>query len=433
MNIEKIVDNRLGIYYGWVIVGVTLVSFAFWFGIRTSFSVFYVALLEEFGWDRADSAGVQSAALICYTLLSPAVGVLIDRFGPRRVMIPGILLLAAGLLLCFFIETLGQFYLFFGIIAGSGNTCIGVISYSVILAHWFEKKRGMASGIAASGIGIGTFTLVPMCQHFISALGWRMTFVLLGALVLMIVFPLNAVFLRHKPRELGLFIDGRSGGGAADDTDPGGEALVRPAADWTIRRALGSVHFWALLAFPFLSASGLFIILVHNVTFLVDHGVDKMAAAYMFAMAAVFSTLSRIFWGWLSDRSGREITFTTGAFFLCLGAGSLLMYDAAGTDGFVYTFFIFFGMGWGVLAPMFMAVAADLFKGRAFGLIFGFVEACIGAAGALGSWAAGLIFDITRSYRMAFTTAIAGFILSCIFVWIAAPRKADRIRNRLVV
>jgi sugar phosphate permease len=114
---------------------------AFWMGIRTSFSVFYVALLEDFPWNRGASAGVQSMALITYTFMAPLVGGLIDRFGPRRVIAPGILILAVGLMLCSKIEILTQFYIFYGVIVGAGISCIGIVSYSSILAHWFEKIK----------------------------------------------------------------------------------------------------------------------------------------------------------------------------------------------------------------------------------------------------------------------------------------------------
>ena len=445
MNIAQKVDNRTGFYYGWIMVAVSMVSLGFWFGIRTSFSVFYVTLLEEFAWDRGDSAGVQSMAMISYTILSPVVGTLIDRFGPRRIILPGILLLSTGLLLCATVERLSQFYLYYGVIAGSGNTCIGVISYSVILAYWFEKRRGLASGVAASGIGVGTFCMVPLSQYFISTLGWRITFVAIGALVLIVLFPLNAFFLRHKPRELGLCIDGLTDRGltdrglndmglngrmTTDETDTESDEGRQSDTDWTIRSALSSFHFWAVLAFPFFSAMGLFIILVHNVKFLVDQGIDKMTAAYMFAMAAVFSTIFRIFWGWLSDHIRREIIFSTGIVFLCLGAGSLVFIETTGIKAFVYPFFIFFGMGWGVMAPMFMAVATDLFKGKTFGLIYGIVEGGIGAAGALGAWISGFIFDKGQSYQPAFKLAIAGFLLSAVFIWLAAPRNAAAIRAK---
>jgi MFS family permease len=138
----KRIDGSSSFYYGWIIVAVALISMAFWLGIRSSFSVFYVALLEEFPWNRGSSAGVQSMALLTYTILAPLVGGLIDRFGPRRVVVPGILLLALGLVLCSTVDTLTQFYLLYGVVMGSGITCIGIVTYSAILAHWFEKKTG---------------------------------------------------------------------------------------------------------------------------------------------------------------------------------------------------------------------------------------------------------------------------------------------------
>ncbi len=211
MPIKQLGTKSQGIYYGWIIVAVGLVSMAFWTGIRSSFSIFYVALLEDFPWSRGESAGVQSLALISYTILAPLVGGLIDRFGPRRVIVPGILVLSSGLILCGSIETLTQFYIFYGVVAGAGITCIAIVSYSAILAHWFEKKRGLASGIAVSGMGLGTFLLVPLSQHFISLWGFRLSFVLLGILVLIVLLPLNGIFLRHKPQELGLYPDGLDG------------------------------------------------------------------------------------------------------------------------------------------------------------------------------------------------------------------------------
>ncbi len=415
-----------GIYYGWIIVAVALVSMAFWLGIRSSFSVFYVALLEDFRWTRAGSAGVQSIALITYTLLAPLVGGLIDRFGPRRVVVPGILILAFGLMLCSSIKTLSQFYLFYGVVMGSGITCIGIITYSAILAHWFEKKRGLASGIAVSGMGLGTFLLVPMSQGFISMVGWQMTFIITGALVLIILLPANAFFLRHKPCEVGQYPDGLKLPQAPSTTPNSTNSINETATDWTLKKAVSSKRFWTLMLFPFLSIVGIYIILVHNVRFLVDQGVDKMAAALIFAMVGVVSSIFRIFWGWLSDRIGRETTFTMGILCACMGVSSLLLFESSGFKPFTYGFSLFFGIGWGVTAPMFMSVSADLFKGKIFGLIYGFVEAGIGTAGAIGAWVAGFIFDQTRSYRMAFILAIVVLLVSCIFIWLAAPRRFRR-------
>jgi len=416
-------------YYGWTIVAVALVSMTFWFGIRSSFSVFYVTLLEEFPWNRAGSAGVQSVALIIYTLMAPLVGGLIDRFGPRRVIVPGILVLASGLIACSHIESLTQFYLLYGVVMGAGITCIGIVSYSAILAHWFEKKRGLASGIAVSGMGLGTFLLVPMSQQFINWWGWRMTFAITGGLVLVFLVPANAIFLRHKPEEFGQYPDGTNPGEIHQDSHPQNKSSAHQNSDWTLRTAMNTMRFWALIIFPFLGFIGFFIILVHNVGFLVDQGVTKMTAAFIFALVGILSSIFRIFWGWLSDHIGRELTYTLGIICACLGAGSLLLFEITGSGILIYSYAIFFGMGWGVTAPMFMAVAADLFKGRIFGLIFGFLEAGIGIAGAFGAWIAGFIFDKTQSYQLAFILVIVTSLLSCLFCWFAAPRKYRGVIN----
>jgi len=428
MSIANKIAASSKFYYGWIIVAVALISMAFWLGIRSSFSVFYVALLDEFPWSRAGSAGVQSMALITYTFMAPLVGALIDRFGPRRVIAPGILILAVGLMLCSRIETLTQFYIFYGVVVGTGISCIGIVSYSAILAHWFEKKRGLASGIAVSGMGLGTFLLVPMSQSFISMWGWRMTFIITGCLVFIILVPATALFLRHKPQELGQHPDGSNPSDSNNKNHSQDQPNNKQDNDWTLRKAVYTLRFWALILFPFFGFIGVFIIVVHQVKFLVDQGIDKMTAAYILAMVGIVSSIFRIFWGWLSDRISRELTYTMGIVCGCLGAGSLLLFEIHGSAFFTYSFFVLFGVGWGVTAPMFMAVAADLFKGRIFGLIYGFVEAGIGIAGAFGAWVAGFIFDKTQSYQAAFVLVIVAFLLSGIFVWLAAPRKYRGVR-----
>ena len=424
MPIKQLGTKSQGIYYGWMIVAVGLVSMAFWYGIRSSFSIFYVALLEDFPWSRGESAGVQSLSLITYTILAPLVGGLIDRFGPRRVIVPGILVLSSGLILCGSIETLTQFYIFYGVVAGAGITCIAIVSYSAILAHWFEKKRGLASGIAVSGMGLGTFLMVPLSQHFISLWGFQFSFVLLGILVVIVLLPLNGIFLRHKPQELGLYPDGLDVPISSPNVESRKENSINMKTfDWTLRRAIKTRRFWALVLFPFFAFIGLFIVHVHNVKFLVDQGIDKMTAAYIYAMVGVVSTVFRIFWGWLSDRIWREITYSLGTICICLGIGSLLLMEITGQNAFSYPFFIFFGMGWGVTAPLFMSIAADLFKGKGFGLIYGIVEGGIGVAGAIGAWSAGFIFDRTHSYQWAFIIGIIVVIISGLLSWVAAPRK----------
>jgi len=424
MRAKNWISDPWGIYYGWIIVAVALISMAFWFGIRSSFSVFYVALLEDFAWSRGETAGVQSMALITYTILAPLVGGLIDRFGPRRIVVTGILVLASGLVLCAFVKTLIQFYLYYGVVMAAGVTCISIVSYSPILANWFEKKRGLASGIAVSGIGVGTFSLVPLSQYFIELWGWRITFAALGGLAFVILLPLVSIFLRHRPEELGLMPDGLKGEVRRNKGVLGSMESERPQMDWTFKKVLGVKSFWALLGLIFFAMMGVFIVIVHHVKFLVDMGIDKMTVAMLFGLIGIISSGFRIFWGWLSDRIGRELAYTMGMICICIGVCSLLLIEPVGARILIYAFFIFFGIGWGVTAPMFIAAAADLFQGRIFGFIYGIMEGGVGIGAAFGAWVPGYIFDRTHSYQWGFALALAAFVLSGLLMWVVAPKKA---------
>lgn len=263
-----------------------MVSMAFWFGFRTMFSVYLVTLVNEFGWGRGETAGAQSIAMICYILSAPLVGGLVDRFGPRRVIVPGVILLAAGMALSGSIHRLLEFYIYFGLMAGVGVTFISLAAYTAVIPHWFEKRRGTASGIAASGMGLGILVFVPLSQGLISSWGWRSSFLILGIATAVILLPLNGLLLRHKPSDMGYAgPDGR----ISTDPDPvknDGMELVssRPAFDWGVADAMKTLNFWSLMAFPMFSMVSVYIVSVHFVGFLIVHGVDKMVAASTFAL-----------------------------------------------------------------------------------------------------------------------------------------------------
>ncbi len=415
-------STRPPVFYGWIIVGLAFVSTGVWSSMRTTFSVLYVALLEEFRWSRAGGAGVQSLAFVVYTVTAPAVGALIDRFGPRRVILPGIVLLSAGLCLSARLQSLAQFYVFYGVIGALGVTAVSIVAYSALLAHWFERRRGTASGIAVSGMGLVTFILVPLTQHVIDAAGWRTAFLVLGVLVFLLLFPVSAIFLRHKPQDMGLLPDG----GALLAGQKTGLRIIDDGwakTDWTLARASREGRFWALLTFSFLVIVPVYMLVIHVAQFLVDCGFTRLTAAMLIGLVGVVASGFRILWGSLSDAVGREKTFTAGAWCLAAAALCLFLLRDAHAPLPAYLFVLFFGAGWGVTAPTFMSVSADLFQGRNFGLIYGVTEAVIGLGSAIGPWLAGLIFDWNGSYRLAFLVAAGLSVLSSGIVWLAAPRK----------
>ncbi len=424
-------DPHKHFYYGWLIVGLSMISMAFWFGTRTTFSIFFVALIDHFHWGRAEAAGAQSIAMMVYMVMAPIIGTLVDRIGPRKVIVPGILLTGLGFLLCTQIRTLFQFYLFFGVIVGIGVTCLSIAPFTVILAHWFERKRGTANGMAGVGIGLGIFILVPLIQYLISARGWQFAFFILSLLTLAIPLPLNAIFLKHRPQEMGLLTDGDPPApsdkkGIGDSKDKEGPRGFLHYGEKEFSEIIKTSQFWYAILYPSFTTLGVYIIIVHHVRYLVDLGVDKIWAASLFAIVGILSAGFRLFWGWFSDRVGREITFTMGGICFSSGILFLLLFQYAHSYTLLYLFALFFGAGWGVSAPMFMSITADLYKGKHFGLIYGMLEGMIGLGSALGAWIAGYIFDQTENYFWAFMIAMILNLFSILLVWLAAPRKSRR-------
>jgi MFS family permease len=418
-------------YYGWVIVGLAMISMSFWFGIRTTFSVFFVALIDDFHWSRAEAAGAQSIAMLVYMIMAPIIGILVDRIGPRKTILPGIFLTGLGFLLCTQIESLFQFYLFFGVVVGIGVTCLSIAPFTVLLAHWFEHRRGTANGLASMGIGTGVLFFVPFIQYLISLKGWQFAYLIFGLLILLIPLPLNAFFLRHTPKEMELFPDGKSSKGM-EETDlkkVSETGMIHSSStreEMAFQSILKSPRFWSLLLFPSLVSFGAYFIIVHHVKYLTDLGVDRSWAASLFAGIGALSGGFRFFWGWFSDRRGREIAFTLGMICLTLGVLFLLLFETIRARPILYLFAAFFGSGWGATAPLFMSISADLYKGRNFGWVYGTLEGVLGIGAALGAYVGGVIFDRTGSYFWAFILILIFNLISIPLVWVVAPRKFRR-------
>jgi MFS family permease len=416
------------LYYGWVIVGLAMISMSFWFGIRTTFSVFFVALIDHFHWSRAEAAGAQSIAMLVYMIMAPIIGTLVDRIGPRKTILPGIFLTGLGFLLCTQIESLLQFYVFFGAIVGIGVTCLSIAPNTVLLAHWFEHRRGTANGLASMGIGTGVLFFVPLMQYLISIKGWQFAYLIFGLLILMIPLPLNAFFLRHTPKELGLLPDGETLKRIEETdlkkvTETGMVCSPFTRDEMSYQEILKAPRFWGLLLFPSLVSFGAYFIIVHHVKYLTDFGVDKMWAASLFAGIGALSSGFRFFWGWFSDRRGREIAFTLGMICFTLGILFLLLFETFRVTPILYLFAACFGSGWGATAPLFMSIAADLYKGRNFGWIYGTLEGVLGIGAALGAYVGGTVFDRTGSYFWGFILIMIFNLISIPLVWFVAPRK----------
>jgi MFS family permease len=416
-------------YYGWIIVAVAFVTLGIAFGVWYSFSVFFLAIIKELGWSRAAASSIFSVFVLSQALMGLLTGYMQDRFGPRKVIPLGTLLLALSLILTSQARELWHFYLAYGALAGAGTGLLGFSSHSAFIPKWFERKRGLAIGIAMSGIGFGMLFLVPLVERFISLFGWRNTYLFLAGLVVFLVGPLNLIFSRKSPADLNLQPDGDALPGSTIQAKP---AMVMHLADpkwaeveWTLKKAMATKRFWFLTIGFFFGSLVYQSILMHSVSALVDAGLTRKAAAYYFGLLGLLGSVGKILFGYLSDRFSREGVNNLAGWVTALGIACLI---AVGWSAGPWPLFfaLLFGLGYGAAAPLFPSVSADIFFGRSFGLIFSVI--CIGGGmgGSLGSFILGWMRDLTGGYGLAFILTLAGMFFSCLFIWLAAPSKVRR-------
>ena len=322
---------------------------------------------------------------------------------------------------------LGQMapYLLFGFLMPVGSAFSGWPLLGPTLTNWFARRRGMVIGLAQVGGGL-SFTYGMFVEFVIAQVGWRHTYFVIAGIVIAVLVPLYLFFYRYHPGSKGLKPYGADNrwldieAGAAEE--PG---------DWTLRKALRTYQLWFMLASQSLYwGVGTYLVLGHQVKFAEDVGYSSTFAASVFALFGIFTVAGQLSAG-LSDWIGREKTVTL-AVILALGAlTALLSVRDTSQPWLLYLYAICFGYGAGLCAPTIYAGLADIFHGRNFGVLSGLLLTGFGIGGIIGPWLGGYIYDVTGSYTNAFLFAIACFGLSCITFWIAAPRKAEKLRAQL--
>ena len=422
-------DRNKGSYHRWVIVGASFVTLGLTYSIWYSFSVFFVALLKEFGWSRSTGAGAFSILAAIAGPMGLVAGIMMDRLGPTRVIVLGSVFLGAGLGLSCLIQTWWQWYLFFGFITGMGIGCTGWICNTTVVQNWFKEQRGLAMGIISSGIGVGILVWVPLVQHGIDLVGWRTTFGIMAVSIPLAIGSM-AIFVmkRTPPRDTAPSVPGELP--PTNSTDPCVVDQEWASRAWTLREAMRTEPFWFLAAAYCLGNIVAQSILAHQVAFFVDRGLKPILASYLVGMVGLVSIGGKILWAALSDRIGREVTYGWGSACAVLGVLSLIAFQVFGMPFLPYAYALFFGLGYAVTASVPPVITADLFEGRTYGSIFGALMVLTGFGGAFGAWFAGFVYDRFQSYLWAFVLVIACVLLMLYSVWKAAPRKIRRVPGK---
>ena len=420
---------RLPFFYGWLLVAVAFVTMAVGVNARTAFSLLFPAILDEFGWPRGVTAGAFSFGFLMSALVTPTIGRVIDRRGPRLVIEAGVAMMAAGLLLAPLVRQPWQLYLTLGALVGGGVNCLAYTGQSLYLTRWFVRRRGLALSIAFSGVGIGSVTVLPWQQSLIAGAGWRTACWALGLLVLGLLAPLN-LLLRRRPEDMGLLADGDGAQRAAIARGP---TIVDPrwaAIDWTLARAVRTRRFWWLALGYFGGLFTWYLVQVHQTKYLVEIGFGAAEAGWALGLVSLVAVPGQIALGHLSDKIGREWVWTIGNLGFVLCCLALIGLRSTLSTPLLFAMIVTQGtLGYSLTSVM-GAIPAEIFEGRHYGSIFGTVMLAAIVGGAVGPFLAGALHDWTGSYAPAFWIAIGCSATSAAAIWLAAPGKVRAVAGR---
>jgi sugar phosphate permease len=378
------------IFYGWWIVGICLMALAVSFGIGFySIGVFFNPLMEEFGWNRTQVSAIVTVYWGVIAFASPWVGRFLDTYGPTRTMFVGMMGSALFLSLLSLTRSLSHFYAMYALLAVS-HISLSSIPYGYLISRWFRRKRGTAMGITTAGISLGGVIITPLANALITAFGWRMAYLLLGACTLGTMLPL-LFFVREGPEQMGLLPDGEKADNFRED--PPSEPI------WTAGEALRTPLFWMASLGLFLVYGTVFGTLSHQVPFLRDMGISSARAATLFSITAAVALVGKLIIGYLMDKLPPRTVVSSCFLLQALGLVILLF-----TKGpfLLWAFVLIFGFSMGGTATLRPLIVTWLFGLGSYGAIFGAMQVFQALGSSLFPLAGGIIFDATGSYQWAF-------------------------------
>ena len=420
-------------YYGWIIVAVSFFTVFFVLGTRSCFGLFYTAILAEYGWGRAETAGAFSLMMVFHACMAPFTGILIDRFGPRKLFPMGAVIVGIGLAASSLISEIWHLYLCFGVITAMGTNMQSYAPHMSLIPRWFIRKRGLASGMVLSGLGPGTMLLALLIGFIIDREGWRYAYIVLSAIIFCVVVPMNALFQRNGPEEVGQTIEGAHPNlnDQYVSTDKNHRKHnERPIAQeiWTFQAAARTKAFWYLIVVGFAQGIMINTVMVHLAPHTVDLGFSRMLAASVVGVVGLLGSLGTILFGMLSDRVGRESGYFLVSFGASIGFLLLILTNYYPSEWLLHTFVIIYGVCQGGIVSIVAAATGDLFhSGNALGRIISTQAVSFGLGSATGAYLGGSFFDRSGSYTMAFIIVLFFIWIGAFSLWAAAPHKAKMI------
>jgi len=359
----------------WVVVWATFVCLAVIFGVSYSFAAFFENFAKEFAAQRADVSWIFGLCGLVYFVLGAGGGMLADRWGPRMVCMTGMVFIAMGLFLTSLAQSLATVYLSYGLLVGLGIAFVYTPSIACV-QPWFNKRRGLASGIASAGVGAGTLILPVVVSYLLIEVNWREALQMMSAGVLLI--GLTAGFLLKRAPNLSGNTSGQLPGLTLSAT------LKTPSFKW--------LYMGTLLGAPVM-----FVPFAHISAAARDAGVPDAQAVGLVGLIGIGSLVGRFAIGWLADRMGRIRTLMLMQGLMGL---SYLVWAGAQDPWMFAVFALWFGLSYGSIVSLLPAICMDLFGGRAVSAIIGTLYTGAALGNLLGPVLAGQVFDMTQSYAL---------------------------------
>jgi MFS family permease len=406
---REVTSRRPRTFYGWFVVAAAFAVTFIGFGSAYTFSAFVDPLQRDFGASRGSVSLVFSLAGFLYFGLGIVSGPLADRFGSRPLAVLGMILTGLGLALASVARSLTEVYAAYGLGVGIGVGCAYVPAIGAV-QRWFVRRRGFASGLAVSGIGVGTLVMPPLASQLIQAFGWRTAYLALGALAIVIGAG-SSLLIENDPGSRNLGPDG----------DPPQSVTQRSLPEGSsVNAAIRTPQFISLYVACLICSFGVFIPFVHLVPYARDHGVAPSSGVLLLGVIGVGSTAGRFFLGGVADRMGRRVTlllmFVGMALSLALWVISASFWSLT---VFAFIFGIFYG-GWVAVLP---AVVMDYFGGRNVSGLIGILYTSVAFGTLVGPSAAGFIFDLSHSYTVPILASAAANIVAATIVASMARRE----------
>jgi sugar phosphate permease len=399
-----------GIFYGWWIVCACF-TLAFYIGgvVAYGFTAFFEPIAEEFGWSYTQISIAASIRGLEMGILAPVMGFLVDRFGPRRLIFSGSLIIGFGFILLSWTNSLAMFYGTFILIAVGMSACLGPV-LSAAVANWFRKNVGKALGIMFSGFGAGG-VLVLLIVRLIDVYQWRATFVMLGLGMWFLGIPLSLI-VRHKPEQYGYLPDGwTSAEQVLTHKGQGGEV--------SLKKALKTRVFWHIGIADAIRVMVCSAIMTHIMPYLSSVGMSRSNAALVATSIPLFSILGRVGFGWFGDMFDKRYVMA-GVYFLA-GLG-LLAFSYVQTKWLIFPFLILYPLFWGA-GVLRVAMMREYFGRAYFGRIFGIMLGLGTVFRITGAPLAGFAYDSSGSYHLIWLVFVGTIAIAVILILGVKPRR----------